>query len=170
MRLSVPRPRDWLLLAAAVVVAAAGALAVTAEVAPPRAERNGPAAAAQPAATATPEPAVPRIGVVTTVRLTVVRVVASPTGEATSFLRAGVLLPIRAETKRFVRVETPCELDGWVARRDVSFVGPAAKSATALRDATIVIDPGHGGIDSGAIGPAGLQEKAVNLDISRRVQ
>jgi len=33
----------------------------------------------------------------------------------------------------------------------------------------VVIDPGHGGRDSGAVGRAGLKEKEVNLDVSRRV-
>jgi N-acetylmuramoyl-L-alanine amidase len=34
---------------------------------------------------------------------------------------------------------------------------------------TIVIDPGHGGHDAGAMGPSGLQEKELTLDIARRV-
>jgi N-acetylmuramoyl-L-alanine amidase len=34
---------------------------------------------------------------------------------------------------------------------------------------TIVIDPGHGGHDAGAVGPTGLQEKELALDIARRV-
>jgi len=34
---------------------------------------------------------------------------------------------------------------------------------------TIVIDAGHGGRDPGAIGPAGLQEKEVTLDIATRL-
>ncbi len=34
----------------------------------------------------------------------------------------------------------------------------------------VVIDPGHGGKDSGALGPAGLQEKDVALDIARKVR
>src|SRR5207245_499949 len=66
-------------------------------------------------------------------------------------------------------VETPCELDGWVSTRDVTLDPPAAKTASSLRGATIVIDPGHGGLDSGAVGPKGLMEKAVNLDIARRL-
>ena len=35
---------------------------------------------------------------------------------------------------------------------------------------TIVIDAGHGGRDPGAIGPGGLQEKTVALDLARRLQ
>ncbi len=34
----------------------------------------------------------------------------------------------------------------------------------------IVIDPGHGGKDPGAIGPTGLKEKAVVLDVARRLK
>ncbi len=33
----------------------------------------------------------------------------------------------------------------------------------------IVLDPGHGGHDPGAIGPSGLQEKEVVLDVTRRL-
>jgi len=34
----------------------------------------------------------------------------------------------------------------------------------------IVIDPGHGGLDRGAIGPTGLMEKEVVLDIAKRLK
>ncbi|MEM7248714.1 MAG: N-acetylmuramoyl-L-alanine amidase [Acidobacteriota bacterium] len=34
---------------------------------------------------------------------------------------------------------------------------------------TVVLDPGHGGIDSGAVGPTGLKEKDLNLAIARSV-
>ena len=34
----------------------------------------------------------------------------------------------------------------------------------------IVIDPGHGGKDRGAIGPTGLKEKEVTLDLARRLK
>src|SRR5581483_945451 len=37
------------------------------------------------------------------------------------------------------------------------------------RIGTIVLDAGHGGSDTGAIGPAGLMEKDVVLDITRRL-
>jgi N-acetylmuramoyl-L-alanine amidase len=34
----------------------------------------------------------------------------------------------------------------------------------------IVIDPGHGGVETGAIGPTGLQEKNLTLDLARRLK
>jgi len=39
-----------------------------------------------------------------------------------------------------------------------------------LRIGTIVIDPGHGGEDPGAISRNGLQEKSITLDIAQRLQ
>ena len=38
------------------------------------------------------------------------------------------------------------------------------------RDINVVLDPGHGGEDPGAIGPNGIQEKKVVLDIARRIK
>ena len=35
---------------------------------------------------------------------------------------------------------------------------------------TIVIDPGHGGTDVGAKGPAGTEEKAITLEVARRLR
>ena len=46
---------------------------------------------------------------------------------------------------------------------------PAARRQTATPLRTIVLDAGHGGHDSGAIGPAGLMEKELVLDVTRRV-
>jgi N-acetylmuramoyl-L-alanine amidase len=34
----------------------------------------------------------------------------------------------------------------------------------------IVLDPGHGGVETGAIGPSGLAEKDVTLDLARRLK
>ncbi|MBI3016135.1 MAG: N-acetylmuramoyl-L-alanine amidase [Candidatus Tectomicrobia bacterium] len=44
------------------------------------------------------------------------------------------------------------------------------EARTAARRLKIVIDPGHGGKDPGAIGPGRLEEKEVVLDISLRVK
>jgi N-acetylmuramoyl-L-alanine amidase len=43
----------------------------------------------------------------------------------------------------------------------------ARQGATPLR--TIVLDAGHGGHDSGAVGPGGLMEKELVLEVTRRV-
>ncbi|MEM9977386.1 MAG: DUF3747 domain-containing protein [Cyanobacteria bacterium P01_D01_bin.2] len=43
---------------------------------------------------------------------------------------------------------------------------PAARQGEVL----IMIDPGHGGRDPGAVGRNGLQEKEINIFISRRIQ
>jgi N-acetylmuramoyl-L-alanine amidase len=44
-----------------------------------------------------------------------------------------------------------------------------AVSPAPTGSVTIVVDPGHGGAETGAIGPDGLQEKEVTLEIARRL-
>ncbi len=44
------------------------------------------------------------------------------------------------------------------------------KQALGLKVRTVVIDPGHGGHDPGAIGPSGLKEKDINLKIAKRLR
>ncbi|XXX82118.1 N-acetylmuramoyl-L-alanine amidase [Sorangium sp. So ce134] len=43
------------------------------------------------------------------------------------------------------------------------------KSGGAREVRRVVIDPGHGGNDTGAVGPTGLKEKDVTLDVAHRV-
>lgn len=52
---------------------------------------------------------------------------------------------------------------------------PAAREAPPAEERprasfVVVIDPGHGGDDRGAVGPTGLAEKDVTLDIARRLK
>lgn len=47
---------------------------------------------------------------------------------------------------------------------------PVAVVKSAHRDVLIAIDPGHGGIDPGAIGRKGTREKNVVLEIARRLE
>ncbi len=55
-----------------------------------------------------------------------------------------------------------------------SLPSPSAPSPSIPRprqgQLTVVLDPGHGGRDPGAVGIGGLREKDINLDITRRVQ
>lgn len=52
------------------------------------------------------------------------------------------------------------------ATNSAAATGAAAASPGALK--RVAIDPGHGGHDSGAVGPTGLTEKEVALDVARR--
>lgn len=53
--------------------------------------------------------------------------------------------------------------DGGGSHRDISDI-------TGLKGRTIAIDPGHGGSDSGAIGPTGVMEKSVTMRVSRELK
>ncbi len=48
-------------------------------------------------------------------------------------------------------------------------VESATTAPAATAALTIVVDPGHGGTETGAIGPAGLQEKEATLEIAKRL-
>ena len=47
---------------------------------------------------------------------------------------------------------------------------PTERDRRDPRQRVIVIDPGHGGVETGATGPTGLQEKSVTLDLARRLK
>lgn len=81
----------------------------------------------------------------------------APDGPPVGHLRAGVLLPVMRVDRAWTRVLTPCERLVWV--RD-----PGAERIGGM----VALDPGHGGDEPGAVGPAGLLEKEVNLDVGRR--
>jgi N-acetylmuramoyl-L-alanine amidase len=48
--------------------------------------------------------------------------------------------------------------------------GVAAVPAVPVAGAHVVLDPGHGGEEPGAVGPSGMREADVNLDIALRVR
>lgn len=50
------------------------------------------------------------------------------------------------------------------------FAEAQAGSVEGVRDRSIVIDPGHGGSDTGAIGPDGVTEKSVTLAVSKKLK
>jgi len=52
---------------------------------------------------------------------------------------------------------------------DVARHPPGVEGRNARQIARVVLDPGHGGKDTGAVGPAGVREKDVTLDIAHRV-
>lgn len=66
---------------------------------------------------------------------------------------AGVVVPITSRTAGGYRVTTPCE-------RSVVVHG-----GTPISEAAVVLDPGHGGAEPGALSPGGLAEKTINLSV-----
>ena len=87
-----------------------------------------------------------------------------------------VSLPARQDTdkERYPELKTGGDPILFNSPQDYSgLVGPMRVSIAELFDLgvrTIAIDPGHGGRDSGAIGPSGLKEKDLTLDIARRLR
>ena len=69
----------------------------------------------------------------------------------------GVVVPIVSELSNSYSVRTPC------GNRDRVIWG------TPISTADIVLDPGHGGaVETGAVGPNGLTEKELNLEVAKR--
>jgi N-acetylmuramoyl-L-alanine amidase len=84
-------------------------------------------------------------------------VAASPGGAVIQRIRAGVAMAVDFTDRGWAHVVTPCENRLWVKMTD----GHIEKTAD------IVIDAGHGGPESGAVGPGGLTEKELNLAVAR---
>lgn len=83
-------------------------------------------------------------------------------------LLQGQLVEVVAEMGNWRQVKLPDGRLGWVSGTHV-IKAPASTGGKSLVGRVIVIDPGHGGKDPGAVGPTGLMEKEVNLDVSLRV-
>jgi len=54
--------------------------------------------------------------------------------------------------------------------RAVTGTSASARKRAATAQTVIVLDPGHGGVENGAIGPGGLREKDVALDLAIRLR
>jgi len=71
---------------------------------------------------------------------------------------AGVVVPIVGGAPGAWKVRTPCGNDRTLG------------TGTRVGQATVVLDPGHGGAERGAISPGGLAEADVNLAVARRAR
>ena len=83
-------------------------------------------------------------------------------------LLLGTILEVAGEEKDWLKVITPGGKSGWVHGDFVKKT--ELKSGDVLKGKVIVIDPGHGGADPGAIGYSGLQEKVVNLAVGKNLE
>lgn len=69
----------------------------------------------------------------------------------------GLVLPVTGGTDGAWTVLTPC-------------ANEATVGGDRIRGAHVVIDPGHGGDETGAVGPSGLVEAELNLDVALRTE
>lgn len=83
----------------------------------------------------------------------------APDGNPSGRLREGITVAYTAIDDGWVQIVTPCENRAWT-RLD---------RGTKLSAAEVVVDAGHGGAETGAIGPSGLTEKELNLDVAQRI-
>ena len=90
-------------------------------------------------------------------------------GEARGAAALRVTFERPPATRRIFRLEDPPRVVLDFHRQPLRAGAPAPGAAGPEPLHTIVIDPGHGGHDAGAVGPSGLQEKELSLDIARRV-
>ena len=67
--------------------------------------------------------------------------------------KKGVVLPVLGPTGDAFRVVTPCGNE-------------VVATGTPIASIDVVLDPGHGGEEPGAVGPRGLQEKDLNLVVA----
>lgn len=67
-------------------------------------------------------------------------------------------------------VNTPAKVIEQATKTDVSKPGDSFFTEDSWRIDTVIIDPGHGGRDSGAIGPKGTKEKNVVLAVSKELK
>lgn len=80
---------------------------------------------------------------------------ADPTGRGVIVTDSGLVLPVREIQEKGFVVSTPCGKEAFVT------------SGSHVSDVAIVMDPGHGGRETGVIGPNGLSEEDLNLTIAQ---
>ena len=82
----------------------------------------------------------------------------APPGRGVVVTPAGVVVPVVGDAPGGWAVRTPCGKERTIT------------GGTHVAGATIVLDPGHGGAESGAVSPGGLAEAPVNLGVVRQTQ
>lgn len=155
-------------------ITANAVLGVDAEAAPPTTEAAVGAGATSTTTTTTVVSGLATVGVV---RIPVggAPLASEPGGAPFVQAAQGILMGFTGRQGDWLEVVTTCNDIAWVDEADVE-VTPQATAAQVpgpgfdVAQAVIVLDPGHGDRDWGGVGPTGLAEKRVNLDIAERVR
>jgi N-acetylmuramoyl-L-alanine amidase len=98
----------------------------------------------------------------------------TPDGTQMMVVHQGITMGFTTRQGEYLEVVTTCNDPAWVREGEVEVTGQATRAEPGpgfdLSGAVIVLDPGHGDRDWGGVGPSGLAEKTVNLDIAERVR
>ena len=83
-------------------------------------------------------------------------------------LNLGTVLEVTGNQGKWLKVIVPGSKSGWVHGDYVKKID-LESSDSIFEGKIVVVDPGHGGSDPGAIGITGLQEKVVNLAVAKEL-
>jgi N-acetylmuramoyl-L-alanine amidase len=93
----------------------------------------------------------------------------STSGGAGQEIASGIILPVMSGTEGEYEVLDTCNRPGWVPSDQVDAGLVPTQRERQMDDSVFVIDPGHGFPDLGAVGPSGLTEAEVNIDVAARL-
>ena len=101
-----------------------------------------------------------------------VRTAPSLTADVRKVANKGEQFHVLAKEGTWYKIELPGGTSGYIAEWVVSVVRNQANNGTngTIEKKIIVIDPGHGGKDSGTIGSDGTMEKTLTLNTALRLQ
>ncbi|MHA3066201.1 N-acetylmuramoyl-L-alanine amidase [Lacticaseibacillus saniviri] len=113
----------------------------------------------------------PKNAILVTTRIdTNVREAAGMNAKVITQVKKGTKLTVLSQSNDWYRVQTADDKVGYVASWTADTPNSAkAKAATKLSEATIVLDPGHGGTDVGALSQSGKYEKTYTLATAQRI-
>lgn len=98
---------------------------------------------------------------------------AEPAGEVIGIAHEGLVFGVEERSGQWFGLRDQCDARIWTRADQMRFVPRnegGTPGAMAFDRAVLVVDPGHGGANTGATGPTGLGEPEVNLDIARRLR
>jgi N-acetylmuramoyl-L-alanine amidase CwlD len=122
----------------------------------------------KPAETNKPDPGAGSAGSQVAVDVDVLRLRSGPGlgHDIIDRLTRGTVLKVNGSQEEWLQVVTPGGTNGWVHS---AYVRKIDLSGNPFKGKIIVVDPGHGGSDPGAVGYTGLQEKVVNLAVAQNL-
>ena len=107
-----------------------------------------------------PEPVATTVAPTTTLPASTTTTEPDPATAKAVMTAAGIVVPVISRAGEGWSVRTPCNATATLSQAR----GRSAGSPV------IVLDPGHGGAEPGAVSPSGLAEKGINLEVSRHAQ